>query len=67
MCCETFHERKAWRKSQYEKYKFGWKLRNCIACNGSGYYDDNGSPECSSCDGTGKERYKPQQDALKQP
>ena len=26
----------------------------CIACNGSGYYDHNGSPKCSSCNGTGK-------------
>ena len=25
----------------------------CIACSGSGYYDDNGSPPCGSCNGTG--------------
>jgi DnaJ-class molecular chaperone len=27
----------------------------CIACNGSGYYDDHGSPKCDACDGTGKD------------
>ena len=26
----------------------------CLACNGSGYYDHNGSPPCWSCEGTGK-------------
>ena len=31
------------------------KSCKCIACNGSGYYDTNGSPKCSSCKGTGKE------------
>ena len=25
----------------------------CYACSGSGYYDDDGSPECSSCGGEG--------------
>lgn len=25
----------------------------CIACSGSGYYDDNGSPPCAACNGTG--------------
>jgi len=25
----------------------------CIACNGSGHYDHNGSPPCGSCEGTG--------------
>lgn len=41
------------------KYVYGWKLRTCVACNGSGYYDHNDSPRCGGCDGTGKERYKP--------
>jgi DnaJ-class molecular chaperone len=27
----------------------------CLACAGSGYYDDNGSPKCGACGGTGKE------------
>ena len=25
----------------------------CSACSGSGYYDDDGSPDCSSCGGEG--------------
>lgn len=48
------------RKEYYEKYIKGWKKRNCIACNGSGYYDNNNFPSCSACDGTGKETYKPE-------
>jgi DnaJ-class molecular chaperone len=56
----TFNERKEKRKSYYEEYVKGWKKRDCLACNGSGHYDHNGSPECRSCEGTGKERYKPQ-------
>ena len=27
----------------------------CIACNGSGKYDNFGSPDCGSCEGTGRE------------
>jgi len=54
----TFHERKKMRKDYYEKYIKGWRLRTCMACNGSGYYDNDGSPKCSNCDGSGKERYK---------
>lgn len=53
----NFHKRKEERRKQYEKYEFGWRLRNCGACNGSGYYDHNGSPPCGACEGTGKERY----------
>jgi hypothetical protein len=58
----TFHERKAERRAYFEKYVKGWKLERCIACNGSGYYDHcirGRTPECSSCDGTGKSRVKP--------
>jgi len=54
-----FHKRKQERKDYYEKNIKGWKLRDCIACNGSGFYDHNDSPSCSACNGTGKERYKP--------
>lgn len=50
----TFAERKAERKARFEKYEKGWKQIKCGACNGSGYYDHNGSPPCSCCDGTGK-------------
>lgn len=57
----TFHERKAERIARFEKYVKGWKLVKCTACNGSGYYDNHGSPACSGCDGTGKTREKPEQ------
>jgi hypothetical protein len=28
--------------------------RPCPACNGSGHYDNTGSPRCASCSGTGR-------------
>ena len=34
------------------------KIEKCVACNGTGYYDNNGSPECSSCNGLGYDRGK---------
>jgi hypothetical protein len=52
-----FYRNKAERTKDYFENQYGWKLRPCTACNGSGYYDHNGSPDCGSCDGTGKERY----------
>lgn len=55
----NFLERKEQRKKHYESKIKGWKLRPCTACSGSGYYDAKGSPKCSACNGTGKERYKP--------
>lgn len=54
----SYQDRKKQRTEAYLKYTYGWKLRKCIACNGSGHYDSNGSPDCSSCGGTGKERYQ---------
>jgi DnaJ-class molecular chaperone len=54
-----FHERKAERKLHYETYIKGWKLKDCVACNGSGRYDIGRSPKCGSCGGTGKVKYKP--------
>jgi DnaJ-class molecular chaperone len=54
-----FKERKEARIEYYEKHVKGWKDRPCGACNGSGYYDHNGSPKCGACNGTGKEKYKP--------
>jgi DnaJ-class molecular chaperone len=54
-----FRERKAERTEYYKKYVHGVKLRDCTACSGSGRYDGNGSPKCSSCEGTGKERFRP--------
>lgn len=55
---QNFHERKKERTEYYEKYVKGWKLTICISCNGSGYYDHNGSPKCGACEGTGKVRTK---------
>jgi hypothetical protein len=49
---------KIYRASYYFSYIYGWKLRNCSACSGSGHYDSSSSPNCSACDGTGKERYR---------
>jgi DnaJ-class molecular chaperone len=57
----TFHERKEERRDYFMKYVYGWKQRPCSACNGSGRYDSDGSPACGGCDGTGKEKYKPEQ------
>lgn len=51
----NFHERKAKRKAYFDKYS-GKKLVTCIACNGSGRYDHNGSPHCGACQGAGKVR-----------
>jgi len=61
MLTDEYQARKAERKAWYEQWVKGWKLRPCTACMGSGYYDDHGSPKCGACDGTGKERYKPQE------
>ena len=58
----SFQERKKIRKKYYESNIKGWKLRTCTACSGSGYYDNcdqKGNPtKCNNCNGTGKERYK---------
>ena len=53
-----FKERKKQRSNYYFENIYGWKLRKCTACSGSGCYDHNGSPKCGVCCGTGKERYK---------
>jgi DnaJ-class molecular chaperone len=49
-------ERKKQRTEYYNKFIAGKKLKVCSACSGSGYYDDNGSPKCGACNGTGKVR-----------
>ena len=54
-----YYRRKEQRRRYYNDFMKGWKERPCGACAGSGYYDDNGSPKCESCNGTGKEKYKP--------
>lgn len=61
----NFHERKKQRKEWFFRFRFGWKERPCGACSGSGYYDYHGSPKCSACAGTGRERYRDPQ--LKDP
>lgn len=54
----SFERDKQIRKDYFYKYIYGWKTRDCVACNGSGIYDHNGSPPCGACDGIGKERYR---------
>lgn len=54
---EIWEKLKRERTEHYQKYIYGWKERPCTACNGSGYYDHNGSPPCGACNGSGKERY----------
>lgn len=58
MADSDYHRRKEERTKHYNNFVKGWKLRPCTACGGSGYYDNNGSPKCGACNGTGKERYK---------
>jgi DnaJ-class molecular chaperone len=43
--------RKAHRRDLYLK---GSKMVICVACNGSGRYDNTNSPKCRACDGKGK-------------
>lgn len=56
---DDYQKRKKDRTEYYFKFIYGWKLEKCCACNGSGYYDNNGSPKCGACNGTGKTRCKP--------
>lgn len=51
----AYQLRKLERIAAFNKTK-GKKLVTCIACNGSGRYDSNGTHRCASCGGTGKER-----------
>lgn len=51
---EGFHGRKKDRKEYYFKFVHGVKRHICGACNGSGRYDNNGSPKCGACEGEGK-------------
>lgn len=53
-----YHRRKLERTIEHLRLE-GVGLETCTACNGSGHYDHNGSPACSSCDGTGKRRMQP--------
>lgn len=44
------------RSEDFYRFTYGMVDNYCIACNGSGYYDHNGSPPCGSCEGTGREK-----------
>jgi hypothetical protein len=46
-------------------WRYRWRYRNerCGACNGSGRYDNDGSPDCGSCEGTGVERVRAPEDS----
>ncbi|MBD3251240.1 hypothetical protein GF380_02090 [Candidatus Uhrbacteria bacterium] len=49
-----WRKRKQARKKYFLKYVYGWRLRDCTTCNGSGYYDSTGSPPCGTRGGTGR-------------
>lgn len=54
-----YYERKKVRTEWYKKYIFGNKLKTCVSCNGSGYYDGTFKGKqlkCQSCLGVGKVR-----------
>lgn len=51
----SYTKEKLYRTYRYFSTKYGYKYNTCTACSGSGYYDHNGSPPCSCCDGSGKE------------
>lgn len=53
-----FHKRKAERTKLFQERQH-IRLTTCSACNGSGRYDNTGSPKCGACNGTGREEYKP--------
>ena len=65
---DDYQQRKAQRKQLNDAHMARIagtvKIRmKCIACNGSGRYDNNGSPRCASCNGSGTEtrRVKPEE------
>ena len=57
----------AWRDTMYKKIgakrqvdpRDFWKGDADPRGNGDGHYDDDGSPPCGACDGTGRERVPP--------
>jgi len=50
-----YWRQKLCRTLYFLRFEYGHVQRRCTACNGSGYYDHNGSPDCGCCDGSGKE------------
>jgi len=53
---KSWRERKSERTAWFFTNIYKNKLELCIACNGSGCYDNDGSPPCGCCNGTGKSR-----------
>lgn len=51
----TYQERKDRRTADFAD-RVGRKLVTCVACGGSGRYDNRGSPRCGACDGAGRVR-----------
>jgi len=60
----TYRQIKYGRKLYFDKYIKYWIQETCSACNGSGYYDHDDSPECEACNGTGKDVWRPDYDAM---
>jgi DnaJ-class molecular chaperone len=55
-----FQIRKEMRTKHYLTHIYGKKLITCVACNGSGWYDNTDrwgkQPKCGCCKGTGRVR-----------
>jgi DnaJ-class molecular chaperone len=51
---EGFYKRKKERTEYYFNHIYKIKKVICGACNGSGKYDHNGSPNCGACNGEGR-------------
>lgn len=60
----TWKERKAARIAAFWRHRWRVKQVECSACAGSGCYDDDGSPPCGACEGTGKEPERSAPDAF---
>lgn len=61
---DTFKQRKQQRTDYFEQFIKGWRQSNCTACDGSGFYDHDGNPDCDACSGEGKESYQTDLNAL---
>jgi DnaJ-class molecular chaperone len=51
---DDFQTRKKERTEHYLNKVHKVKKVICVACNGSGRYDNTGSPDCGSCNGEGR-------------
>ena len=52
---DSYQARKT-RRIEENRLNSGRKLITCVACMGTGVYDNQGTPPCGSCDGTGRVR-----------